>query len=124
MASEIESALYGEMAEFVNLEGHVGEHCLVEFSIRRDSVSEQDILRISVVPESREYEPPTVATFAEAHFGQFQQVNYDPEYNYLPWSIVGFHCLECEDNIWSFQLNCTSVRVSWSSRWPTIERPT
>jgi hypothetical protein len=123
MASEIETALSGEWANRVSAEGHVGEHCLVEFSVRRNPPADcSDIVRIGVVPESREYTIPTIATFADAHLGSVNQVDYDPEFNYLPWGIVGFHCRDCGDDKWSFQLNCDSLRVNWSSSWPTIER--
>lgn len=124
MASEIEIALYGEFAKSVSLDGHVGQHVIVEFSVRRDIASDRsDILRIGVAPESCEYQPSTIATFYNVHLGEIKQVNYDPEYNFLPWGIVGFYCTNCGKDEWSFQLNCDSIRVGWSSRWPIIELP-
>jgi hypothetical protein len=123
MPSQIETELYGELAAHTSAEGHVGEHCLVEFSVRRDpSAISSDIVRIGVVPETREYTAPTIVAFADAHLGRLHQTDYDPEFNYLPWSIVGFHCRDCGDGKWSFQLNCESIRIDWVSKWPTVER--
>jgi len=123
MSSEIETALYGEWAGRVSPEGHVGEHCLVEFSVSRNPSADcSDIVRVAVVPESREYTSPTIAVFSNAHVGRLQQTSYDPEFNFLPWSIIGFHCRDCGGGRWSFQLNCDSIRIEWSSDWPSIER--
>ena len=122
MASEIELALYGELAKSVSQEGHVGEHVIVEFSIRRDITSDcSDIIRIAVTPEIHEYESPKIATFMNAHLGSVRQENHDPEYNFLPWGIVGFHSTDCGNNEWSFKLNCDSIRLEWSSCWPEIQ---
>ena len=123
MPSEIETALYGEWADRVSADGHVGDHCLVEFSISRNPPADcSDRVRLAVVPEPREYTTPTVATFAEAHVGRMQQTNYDPEFNFLPWPIIGFHCRDRGDGKWTFQLNCNSIRIEWLSNWPSVER--
>ena len=125
MPSQIEAALYGEWADQVSDDGHVGAHCLVEFSVARDPIANgiADIIRIGVVPELSEYTKSTVATFANAHLGRFVQTDYDySESNYLPWFIVGFHSQDCGAGKWSFQLNCHSVRIDWFSDWPCIER--
>lgn len=122
MPSAIESAVYGEWADHVSLDGHVGEHCVVEFTVRRNpSDTCSDIVVLGIVPEQREYTSPTVIMFRKAHVGRILQTNYDPEFNFLPWSIVGFHCTELGDTQWSFQLNCSSIRIEWSSDWPTID---
>jgi hypothetical protein len=123
MPSAIESAAYGELADHVSPDGHVGEHCIVEFTMRRNPPADcSDVVVLGVVPEQREYSSPTVLTFHNAHVGRIVQHNYDPEFNFLPWSIVGFHCTELGDAKWSFQLNCESLRIEWSSDWPSIVR--
>ena len=112
MPSRIESQLYGEWAEHVSADGHVGEQALVEFSVRFNPKSDdENVIRLAVVPETRQYEKPTVATFNDAHLGIIQQQNYDPEFNYLPWSIVGYHCHDRGNGRWSFQLNCYEVSL-------------
>lgn len=122
MPSDIELALYGDWADRVSPDGDVGDHCLLEFSISRDTVTDSDVLRLAVTPNDREYIDRVVATFRNAHVGRIQQPDYDPEFNYLPWCIIGFHSTEIGDGQWSFQLNCHGCRIQWSSDWPDIRR--
>jgi len=122
MPSEIESALYGDWADRVSIDGDVGDHCLVEFSISRDTASDSDVLRITVAPNGREFVDRVVATFRNAHVGRIQQPSLDHEFNYLPWYIAGFHSTEIGDGQWSFQLNCHNFRIQWSSDWPGVQR--
>ena len=123
MPSPIETAAYGDLADQVSTDGHVGDHCIVEFSLRRNPLDDRsDIVILGVVPERREYITPTILTFRNAHVGRILQTNYDPEFNFLPWSIVGFHSTELGDGKWAFQLNCDSLRIEWASAWPSIDR--
>ena len=123
MPSAIETAAYCDLAEHVSSDGHVGEHCIVEFSVRRNPPDDcSDIVILGVVPEQREYTTPTILAFRNAHVGRILQTDYDPEFNFLPWSIVGFHSTELGDGKWSFQLNCDSLHIEWASDWPSIDR--
>ena len=123
MPSAIETAAYGDLADHVSPDGHVGDHCIVEFSVRRNPPDDcSDIVTLGIVPEQREYATPTILTFRNAHVGRILQTNYDPEFNFLPWSIVGFHSTEVGDGKWLFQLNCDSLRIDWVSDWPSIDR--
>ena len=45
MPSDIELALYGDWADRVSPDGDVGDHCLLEFSISRDTATDSDVLR-------------------------------------------------------------------------------
>lgn len=123
MPSEIETAAYGDLADHVSADGHVGGHCLIEFSVRRNPLDDySDIVILGILPEQREYTTPTTLTFLKTHVGRILQTGYDPEFNFLPWSIVGFHSTELGDGKWSFQLNCDSLRIAWISDWPSINR--
>jgi hypothetical protein len=124
MPSQIESELYGELAHHVTRDGDVGDHCLCEFAFLRDLESGDSTLRIGVAPNDQDENQRTLATFARATLGRITQDDYDPEYNVLPWRIVGFHCAAIGDHHeqWSFSLNCRECRMDWISDWPTIER--
>ena len=124
MPSEIETALYDEWVETVTPDGHVGAHFLIEFSIRRSLNSDcGDMIVLVVAPETREYSQRTTATFDCAELGDFRRgEQFDSEFVCLPWGIIGFHSRECGGGKWSFQLNCDTFRIGWSSLWPTVIR--
>ena len=79
MPTAIETAAYGELAGNVSPEGHVGEHCVVEFSMRRNPPDDcSDIVVLGLVPEQREYTKPTVLTFRNAHVGRIHRSTTTP----------------------------------------------
>ena len=55
MPSAIESAVYGELVDHVSPDSHVGEHCVVEFAVRRNSPNDcSDVVVLGFVPEQCE----------------------------------------------------------------------
>lgn len=121
--SEIEVALYAEWAHHVSNSGELGNHCILEFSWLHDQITESDVVRLRLAPWDREYAQHTVAVFADAQVWSINQVSHDPEDIELPWLIVSFICQDVGDGCWRFGLNCHQFRLTWTSKWPTIERP-
>lgn len=117
MASEIERALYGELADRVLASGEVGDHCLLELSV--SITGDATEIRVRVAPWGREYSRGTEAAFNAATLLRIAQVAADPEELELPWGIVGFHSRPDGDT-WHFILNTRAARVEWASAWPTI----
>lgn len=127
MASEIEHALYGEAAEIVTPQGHVGNQCLLEFAICFDPrpIEQNDsetIVRLRVAPQEREYSAEgKLATFENAYLSALHLPRRDPEDNTMPWYIVSFYSRPVSDNMWHFVLDCEmEIRIEWGAAWPVI----
>jgi hypothetical protein len=117
--SSIERALYGEWAEVVTKSGEVGDHCLLEFSLFLENDQHQS-LKLIVAPWDHEHRLRHIAVFQHVQLQQIVQVAHSDDAQ-LPWGIVGFHSTEQPDGFWSFGLNCNAFRLSWDSKWPSIE---
>lgn len=122
MASEIERALYGEAADLVSPQGHVGNQCVLEFAICFDPQRSETSIRLRVAPQEQESAAEgTLATFANAWLSALHLPRRDPEDNAMPWYVIGFHSRPVGDDLWSFVLNCEMmIRIEWRSAWPVI----
>ena len=117
--SVIERALYGEWAEVVTKFGDVGDHCLLEFSLCREN-DQYQLLKLVVAPWDQEHRLRRIAVFPHVRLHQILQVARSEDAQ-LPWGIIGFHSTEQPDGFWGFDLNCHAYRLTWDSKWPSIE---
>ncbi|MEZ6070902.1 MAG: hypothetical protein R3C10_11665 [Pirellulales bacterium] len=131
--SEIEIALYGDLAHHVSSEGSVGEHCVVGISLRCTEFSNLDIvwadnmLELTVCPDGGHEDQCVVATFPNALLtGMDGEQRVDETDLVLPWRILNFYSgrsfgsQDFEGVRWGFHLKCLNCRLSWTSEWPAI----
>jgi hypothetical protein len=118
VASEIEKAVYGEMAESVSPSGEVGGHCLLEISIAKG------IIQLRVAPWEKEHSEFTLATFKNAAICHILEKAAEQDDLLLPWTIRHFYSQDRGNGQWHFLLDCDDTRWSWDSDWPAMERQT
>jgi hypothetical protein len=116
LASAIEGFLYGDAAELVSASGQVGDYFVVELRLA------EKLLSLRLASERTPYSYRW-AIFREVSLLWFNQTAAEEGDLNLPWDIVGFHCLERENDLWQFNLNGWHTRWSWTSHWPVIEEP-